>query len=373
SDAGCARAQDRLQAAADRYDVLRRAEVVLDGEVLVAVEQTDMPPESDLKLRRRSWAVAVEPDARPGPDTPRVLRLSFGIDKRFADRYDALGEKRDLHRLLAAVEDQKDGSISEAYRKFYYLMLALVVVLTVGFAALITAPLSRRVARLASATEKVAKGDLSVRVPVKGGGELAQLTEQFNVMVSELGENRRKLAYLERMSAWQQVARRLAHEIKNPLTPLLLAIQQLDKTFDMYRRDPDRYRQVVTDVVEIVTEEVEALRLLTQEFSEFARLPQPNPKPRPVWSFVQQTLRSNPQFEDAAELIEHGGPEDVMARLDPPLLRRVLVNVVQNAIEAVCEAGDDRPVLEFKLECVDNGEIARITVLDNGPGLTEEQ
>jgi len=243
-----------------------------------------------------------------------------------------------------------------------------VVVLTVGFALLITTPLSRRLGRLTAATERVAKGELDFSIPVQGKDELSQLTKQFNEMVEELGEARKAVTYLERMSAWQEVARRLAHEIKNPLTPLLLAVQQLDKTFDKYYDRPERYRQIVTEVVEIVTEEVDTLRKLVREFSEFARLPSASPEPREVWEFVTQTLRSNPQFYEMAKINEIEGPV-VTARLDPLLMRRVLVNIVQNAIEAAVEAGN-APIIEVSLEVV--GENARIRVVDNGTGLPAE-
>jgi len=365
-------ARSALEQAVERHDVLRKAELVRDADVVATARQKDMPGRDTLKLHVRTWSVGDTP--RPGgADGDLQLRLTFGIERSFALRYEQLGDRRSLHRGLLSVAGDTEGSLSDAIQTVYYLMLAVVIVLTVGFAVLITTPVSRRVARLAQATEAVAKGDLTVELPVKGHDELAQLTAQFNDMVSEIREARRRLAYLERLSAWQEVARRLAHEIKNPLTPLLLSVQQLDKTFDKYRDRPEVYRQIVTDVVEIVSEEVETLRVLVKEFSEFARLPSADPQPRDVWDFVAQTLRSNPQFADQAEIVELGGPS-VRARLDPVLIRRVLVNLVQNAIEAVREqCPDDRhPRIEISLEEADP-DTARIVIRDNGPGITPEQ
>lgn len=368
-----ATARETLQSAVRRYDVLKRATLLVDGQVVVDVEARDIDADA-LRLHDRTWAV--DPGARPNPppDTPRVLRLTFGIERALSERFEELGDRRSLHRSLLTIGDEQDGSFDDVYRTFYFTMLALVVVLTVGLALLITMPVNRRVARLAAATHAVARGDLSVQVPVKGRDELAQLTEQFNTMVSELRETRRKVAYLERVSAWQEVARRLAHEIKNPLTPILLSVQQLDKTFDKYRERPEVYRQIVDDVVEIVTEEVETLRTLVQEFRDFARLPSADPRPCGLWEFVQSTLRSNPQFAEAADIEELGGPE-VRARLDPVLMRRVLVNIVQNAIEAVEEERSEpgrRPRLEIGVEQISPG-MARVFVRDDGPGITAEQ
>jgi nitrogen fixation/metabolism regulation signal transduction histidine kinase len=167
---------------------------------------------------------------------------------------------------------------------------------------------------------------------VEGGDELAQLTASFNAMVVELRQNRDRLAYLERVSTWQEIARRLAHEIKNPLTPILLAVQQLDRKFDAMRHQPDRYRGLVTDAVEIVTEEVGALRTLVQEFSEFARLPQVQPRPVELGAYVCDLLKTNPQFDGLVTLSLPSEPLWVL--LDPVLMRRALLNLLQNAKEA---------------------------------------
>ncbi|OIP43384.1 MAG: hypothetical protein AUK47_02745 [Deltaproteobacteria bacterium CG2_30_63_29] len=362
------RIQQALERELGRYGVLVRAVLYDEGAELMAVGDQGERGLEGLKLRTRRWRVGQTVQPNPPDSSGRVLELTFGIDMSLSDRYEDLGQRRQLHRGLSALEGEKDGSLSEVYTKFYYIMLVLVVVLTVGFALLITTPLSRRLGRLTAATERVAKGELGFSIPVQGKDELSQLTKQFNEMVEELGEARKAVTYLERMSAWQEVARRLAHEIKNPLTPLLLAVQQLDKTFDKYYDRPERYRQIVTEVVEIVTEEVDTLRKLVREFSEFARLPSASPEPREVWEFVTQTLRSNPQFYEMAKINEIEGPV-VTARLDPLLMRRVLVNIVQNAIEAAVEAGN-APIIEVSLEVV--GENARIRVVDNGTGLPAE-
>ena len=147
-------------------------------------------------------------------------------------------------------------------------------------------------------------------------------------------------------------------------------MQQLDKTFDKYRDKPEVYRHLVSEVVEIVTEEVETLRVLVKNFSEFAKLPAADPQPRPLWKFVESTVRSNPQFAEAATVRLHDGAA-VHAKIDSILMRRVLVNIIQNAIEAVSEEGHGQhPEIDIELVVVD--EIARLIVRDNGPGISPE-
>ena len=362
-------AQRKMDQAVKDDEILIRAELIVDEQVLAVAQTPHPPPNNELKTKVRAWEVESDQEETRGAV---AVKLTFGIDKTLAERYEALGQRRSLHRALAAVEDESEGSLSEVYTQVYFIILALVVVLTVGFSMLITTPLSRRVSSLAAGTERVARGDLTVKLPVKGKDELTKLTEQFNQMVTDLREARRSHAYVERMRAWQEVARRLAHEIKNPLTPLLLAIQQLDKTFDNYIDHPERYRAIVSEVVEIVTEEVDTLRTLVKEFSEFARLPSANPTPRDLWDFVEHTLRSNPQFQDQANIVEMGGPA-VQAKLDPALMRRVLVNVVRNGIEAQQEAGQEEIEVALSLEIHEKKDIARVVVRDRGPGLSAEQ
>ncbi|MDX9720367.1 MAG: ATP-binding protein [Myxococcota bacterium] len=388
------RAKAFLEKQIGLYPVLYRAELVdREGKVLVDVQPTGQPRLDQVKVRTRTWALGAPapepsltthsaprtgtalrlPDTFPGDEgnanADYSLRLTFGIERALSDRYDALGERRQLHRGLSALAEEEEGSLSSVYRNFYYIMLALVIVLTIAFALGITIPLGRRVGRLAQATERVAKGDLTIELPISGGDELSRLSKQFNSMVVDLREARRTHAYVERMRAWQEVARRLAHEIKNPLTPLLLAIQQLDKTFDKYREQPERYRQVVDDVVEIVTEEVQTLQKLVKDFSEFARLPAPDPQPKDVRAFIRHTLQSNPQFDERAQ-IELLEGEPLHAALDPNLMRRVVVNIVHNAIEAVEGAGGKAQLL---IAVRKHEDMVRAVFQDNGPGVSAEQ
>ena len=131
-------------------------------------------------------------------------------------------------------------------------------------------------AALRDAAQRVGAGDLSVRVAPRGNDELDELARAFDVMVAELGDARSRLGYLQKVSAWQEVARRLAHEIKNPLTPIQLAVQELASK---YRGDDPEYRRLLATAQEILNEEVGAIRRLVDDFSAFAKLPKVEPAP----------------------------------------------------------------------------------------------
>src|SRR6185503_2157768 len=103
----------------------------------------------------------------------------------------------------------------------------VVVVLALGIGYWLARRVTKRIARLASATERVAKGESGFAIPLHGRDEITELSASFNRMIEEVADARDRIVYLEKVSGWQEFARRLAHEIKNPLTPIRLAIQEL--------------------------------------------------------------------------------------------------------------------------------------------------
>jgi signal transduction histidine kinase len=367
-------ARARLDRSLLDLDSLRAAAIVYRGSPMLSVgpPQDANPKEYRIFDVTYDFATARRLD-HPDPATyPLTLSLTFVLPLKYFERFDALGEQRQLYLTLNDMDQTAQQSAqSLGQTSFHLVILSVVVSLTIAFALLITMPVNRRLARLTAATEQVAAGDLSVQVPISGRDEIAQLTERFNVMVSQLNEAHHRLKYLERVSVWQEVARRLAHEIKNPLTPLQLAIQQLDRKFDDYTDRPQRYRALVTEVVEIVHEEIETLQKLVKEFSEFARLPAVSLRAACLHSFVTRTLRSNPQISQAATVRHSPPPSPMWVKLDLALMRRVLVNVLQNAIEAVEPTGR-APEIDILYELLPDRAMVRVRILDNGPGILPE-
>ncbi len=185
-------------------------------------------------------------------------------------------------------------------------------------------------------------------------------------MVREVRESRDRIVYLEKISGWQDVARRLAHEIKNPLTPMKLAFQQLEARWqksDARDRDPD-FGKLVADAGEIVRDEIGTLQRLVDEFSSFAKLPEVRPEPADLAEFVDDFLRTSPQLQEQAEIevVKAAGPCPVA--LDRTLMRRVLTNLCANAVEA---AHPGRA--HVHLGVARARDRAVLTVADEGPGI----
>jgi nitrogen fixation/metabolism regulation signal transduction histidine kinase len=192
---------------------------------------------------------------------------------------------------------------------------------------------------------------------------MAELGSAFNTMLDDLEHTRGQVEYLQRIGAWQDVARRLAHEIKNPLTPIQLAVQQ---TVSSYKGDDERFKRLLNDTREIVEEEIEGLRRLVDTFRTLGQLPKVEKAPIALAELVEE-LRLDPTF--AAKLEVKAPAEPVTVRADKLLLKRVLANLVENGIHAGQEAGTEgKVVVAWRAE----RDVVAITVDDQGKGVAEE-
>jgi nitrogen fixation/metabolism regulation signal transduction histidine kinase len=350
--AGPAARKAALEQAVLRLPLLRHAAVVgPDGAVLAEVDAPAAPEDA-------GWRAAPVEVTLPGGGR---LLATFAVEA-------ALFAELDETRELAETARDMEKTRGEVRRS-----IVLVFAATVAGAALLAALLgylmarrtARRLARLAEAHRRVAAGDLSVRMePERGGDEVAALARGFNVMVGEVRQARDRIVYLEKISGWQDVARRLAHEIKNPLTPIQLAFQQLEARWRQVPGGDQAFGRLLLDAGEIVRQEVGTLQRLVEEFSAFARLPDVKPEPADLGDFVAAFLETSPQLAEAADvsLVRAGGP--VPVALDAGLMRRVLANLTDNAVQA---ARPERA--RVHLGVARTRDQAVLTVADEGPGI----
>ncbi len=318
------------------------------------------------------------PTAKDGPQLDAV----FAADK---SRFDELGEMSQFVDTYKQIERRRESD-ERSYLLSFSALLCITIVAAIGVGSLLARGVSRRIAELAHATRLVGQGDLNIRVPESGGDEIADLARAFNRMLGEVESSRGRIEYLQRISAWQEMARRLAHEIKNPLTPISLAVQEIHRRYS--GSDPE-YKRLVDTTLEIVEDEVGTLRRLVGEFSDFARLPQASLDRADLAEFLREQatrfgLRSGDRdsSEHALdELLSLGQTADIAVEFDLPqepcealidaqMLRRVLFNLVRNAAQAVVSRspGAGRIVVRLGQE----GEFWNLDVEDNGPGIPAE-
>ena len=231
-------------------------------------------------------------------------------------------------------------------------LVASLIGIRIGFE--ITGPLYS----LVKGTRELARDNLDYQIPPGRNDEIGLVIRSFNRMVEDLKENRRQRLEAEKIAAWQEIARRLAHEIKNPLTPIQLTVQQLR---DKYSGNDPAYKKLVEDCTEIVTEEVETLRSLVQEFADFARMPSLSLSRHSLDAVVEDVVRLYPEARIQLDLAPAMSDVD----LDVEQMRRVLINLIENGIEAAGRNG----TLTIRTQQTESE--AKMLVIDSGPGVSE--
>jgi two-component system nitrogen regulation sensor histidine kinase NtrY len=166
----------------------------------------------------------------------------------------------------------------------------------------------------------------------------------------------------QKVAAWREVARRLAHEIKNPLTPIQLCAERLQRHFSTA---PPAAKALVDECTETIVGEVESLKGLVDEFSQFARMPSPRTVPTDLAQLITDTIALYDGICGAVRIDHRFAPGLPLVRLDPEQIRRVIINLVDNAIEAMDRSGEI--TVETQLETAN--AIVRVIVADNGPGI----
>ena len=233
--------------------------------------------------------------------------------------------------------------------------------------AIIATVLANRIAspihRLTMATKRVAQGDLDV--VVKGGsgeGEVGELIRSFDMMTRELKHSRENLVRYERELAWKEMAKQVAHEIKNPLTPMKLSLQHLRQIVHDRASDFDR---VFDDVMKTLLQQIDELSRIASEFSHFARMPK---RTENLCDVNEILLSASGLFEQDQRLTFHLALDEKCQPIlaDENELRRAFINIIRNASQAINESGDITIVTKAVREGI------RVTIQDTGMGISEE-
>lgn len=294
-----------------------------------------------------------------------TLRYTFGLEAAFLDRFERM--ESEVIAPRAALETYRDDLAADLSLRFL-IPLATAIFVAAVISLLVGRRVTRRLDALRRAMDRVAAGDLEVQVAPTGRDEVAELAERFNEMTRRLRDSRARIEHLTRVSAFQGIARRLAHEIKNPLTPILLAVQQVHRS---YRGDDARYRRVVDTAAEIVEQEVATLKRLVENFSRFARLPPAEPQDADLAAFARELVAAHPEIDG---LLAIAPEHPVIAAVDKGLLRQALTNLLKNAHEALRERGERdfeaAPRVHLRVEELDDA--VRLVVEDNGPGVAHD-
>jgi two-component system nitrogen regulation sensor histidine kinase NtrY len=250
---------------------------------------------------------------------------------------------------------------------------------------------------LEEATQRVAEGDFSFRILTRPRDELANLVDSFNSMIAELDHSRKKLLQAERITAWQEIAQRLAHEIRNPLTPIKLSAQRILKKYrdgllasekssragmpaasdppsaaemihaEYRKAEADDFAKALSGSVSAIIQEVENLEKLLREFGEFAKLPVPQPAPTNLQEILAEVAAVYRNLSGTVSINMKEVADSIVLKVDRNQMKQVFANLFKNAIQAMPEGG----VLSVRADCIRKGHVSfcRISVSDTGAGI----
>ena len=230
-----------------------------------------------------------------------------------------------------------------------------------AYALLTPAPVDDKVlVELELAAERVAKGDLTARIGLYPGGRADQTFRSFDRMTAELADMRTRLAEAERAAAWQDMARRIAHEIKNPLSPIRIAIETLRKAHD--KRLPV-FDEIFDESTRAILEEVRRMEHIVREFSDFARLPRARPGALDLSALIADTVSLYEPADVSIEVVSES--VETSLRADREQLAQVMVNLLQNAADAARSSAHPRVRISIEAD----SDAVWVHVDDNGPGI----
>lgn len=213
------------------------------------------------------------------------------------------------------------------------------------------------------AAERVAQGDLSSTIQLRVGGRADQTFRSFDRMTAELRETRAKLAEAERAAAWQDMAQRVAHEIKNPLSPIKMGLETLRKA---RAKDSGVFAEIFDESTHAMLEEVQRIEQIVREFSDFARLPKARPGALDLGALVEEVAKLYVPHEIALTLEIDAG---LAAHADRAQISQVIGNLLANAIDAASSAV--RPQLSVRASRQEQALVVQVD--DNGPGVPERE
>lgn len=298
---------------------------------------------------------------------PRVATLGSGAEAETVHALPLAGIEDNLLAVLLISSSRRElVELENSLGRNGAWVAAGAILTGILMAAWATARVTRPVRRLAESAGQVAAGNWDATVEVTSRDEVGQLAQAFNRMTHELVEQRQRLVQTERVAAWRELARRLAHELKNPLFPLQITVENMQRARESH---PAEFDEVFREGSRTLLAELANLKQIIARFSDFAKMPAPEMQPVNLNALAADTMKLfEAQFAQAhvtarAEL----APDLPTVSADPEQIARALRNLVLNAIDAMPEGG------ALTVRTMPQGAGARLEISDSGKGLSQEE
>ena len=292
----------------------------------------------------------------------RVISYSLGDD--FDSNTTAIEDLSSRFETIDAITANIVPLIFFYYGVFFFPTLLMTLIIAISFTQRVTYP----IVELTEATRRVAEGDFSIQILSRRGDELGLLIRSFNAMVQDLEKSRAALVKAEKISIWQNMAQQLAHEIKNPLTPIKLSAERVLRR---WRNEPEKIGEIIENSMLAIIQETEGLSALLTEFRTISKPMEPSRAWTNLKEAVGQTIvpyqSSYPSVQFETEHI----PDDAVVRIDKHRLSQVLTNLIINAIDAT----EGKGVIEIRADIVKKRDLryCRLSIKDSGRGIDKQE
>jgi len=277
-----------------------------------------------------------------------------------------LKQTSDAVSFYYSVQNRKSG-LKITFAIIYVLVVSLLLFLSVIISITFASRLTKPIINLINASEKISEGDLDTKVPeIDTDKEFKKLNNNFNLMISKLKAQQDKLLIAERYTAWESVARKLAHEIKNPLTPIQLSI---DRIKEKYLPKIGSDNKNFSSYLDTINKQIKDIEHLVNEFSDFARMPKPIFKEINLYNVISRSLKLN---ELSERKIEISITKESVFKLngDEEQLNRVFLNIIKNSIESIYQKNNKS--VDFKgkidIEIKQDSDYIYVEITDDGIG-----
>jgi two-component system nitrogen regulation sensor histidine kinase NtrY len=279
-----------------------------------------------------------------------------------------LNESQEAINFYYTVEEKSSG-IKISFAIIYLIVVTLLMFISISIAIRFSSRFFRSINNLIFASNAIGEGDLSAKVPeIKTDKDLETLNKNFNSMINRLKDQQEKLIINERHEAWGNLARKLAHEIRNPLTPIQLTIDRLQSKYSdqISTNDQDNYKENL----DIIKNQIKQIGNLVSEFSDFARMPKPVLKDNDLILLMNENIKLLKKLDDKIIIQLKSNSEKIFLNSDKEQLSRVFFNLIKNAIESIQQKHENSPnytgKIDIEINKLDNN--INLRIVDNGIG-----
>ena len=279
-----------------------------------------------------------------------------------------LNESQEAINFYYTIEERSTG-IKISFAIIYLIIVTLLLFVSITIAIRFSSRFFRSINNLIYASSAIGNGNLEAKVPeLKTDKDLETLNRNFNLMISRLKDQQEKLIINEKHEAWENLARKLAHEIKNPLTPIQLTLDRIENKY--IKQINEKEKSNFKENLKIIDNQIKQIGNLVNEFSDFARMPKPIMKNNNLIKLIEDNIKLLSEIDHKVEIKLIKKSDQIFFKSDKEQLSRVFLNLIKNSIESIQQKAENTNDFNKKItiEIEGSDDHISIIILDNGVG-----